>query len=201
MELLLIRHAEPIRLEVTEGQPDPDLTERGVEQAALLAAWVDDEPIDALYSSTMRRARSTVAPLAQRRGLPVPADPDLVELTFGESIYLPFLEGQDTDHPVVQMWARRLANQRDDEVVLTFRRTVVAAIRRVIDAHPDGTAAVVCHGGVVNAVLTTALGVPDTIVFDLDYTSISRVRVTPTGRWLVRSVNEAAHLRPLRRPA
>lgn len=201
MELLLIRHAEPTRLEVTEGQPDPDLAERGIEQAERLAEWLDDEPIDALYSSTMRRARSTAAPLGRRRGLPIPTDGDLVELTFGESIYLPYREGRDDDHPVVQLWARRLANQRDDEVVLAFRRTVVGAIQRIVDAHPDAVVAVVCHGGVVNAVLTTALGIPETIVFDLDYTSISRLRVTPSGRWLVRTVNETGHLRVLRQPS
>jgi len=48
MELLLIRHALPIRREVTEGAADPPLSDDGVRQANLLADYLASEKIDAI---------------------------------------------------------------------------------------------------------------------------------------------------------
>ena len=39
MELLLIRHARPLRAESVDGPADPGLSELGRRQAAALAAW------------------------------------------------------------------------------------------------------------------------------------------------------------------
>ncbi|HBU74808.1 MAG TPA: histidine phosphatase family protein, partial [Acidimicrobiaceae bacterium] len=46
MELLLIRHALPIRREVTEGAADPPLSDIGRQQAQLLADYLASEQID-----------------------------------------------------------------------------------------------------------------------------------------------------------
>ena len=40
MELILIRHALPVRMEVTEGTADPHLDERGHAQARHLAEYL-----------------------------------------------------------------------------------------------------------------------------------------------------------------
>ena len=59
MELLLIRHALPIRRELTEGRADPELADIGHQQAAHLASYLAEERIDTLYASPMLRARQT----------------------------------------------------------------------------------------------------------------------------------------------
>src|SRR5205809_1084762 len=56
MELILIRHGLPERREDTA---DPPLSDHGHEQARRVAAWLADEAIDAVYASTMLRARQT----------------------------------------------------------------------------------------------------------------------------------------------
>jgi broad specificity phosphatase PhoE len=58
------------------------LTELGQQQAAALAAWMPGAVpnVDAIYSSTMQRARETVAPLAAAYGLPVNFDERLREV-------------------------------------------------------------------------------------------------------------------------
>ena len=65
MELLLIRHGLPVRIDDAEGPADPPLsrTEVGTRPSAL-AGWLAPLGIDALYVSPMRRARETAAPLA-----------------------------------------------------------------------------------------------------------------------------------------
>ena len=65
MELILIRHGLPLRIETDDGKPaDPDLSDTGHQQAALMAAWLEQEHIDAIYSSPMNRAQQTAEPLA-----------------------------------------------------------------------------------------------------------------------------------------
>jgi broad specificity phosphatase PhoE len=55
MELILIRHALPLRVEREDGSPaDPGLSEKGIEQAAKLARWMESEKLDAIYSSPMK---------------------------------------------------------------------------------------------------------------------------------------------------
>ena len=56
MEILLIRHGQPERVEGAEGPADPPLTEDGRHQAQRLAAWLAHEPVRHVVTSTLRRA-------------------------------------------------------------------------------------------------------------------------------------------------
>ena len=60
MELVLIRHAEPVRVDGVVGgaAADPALSARGVEQAIAVSRVLRAEGLDALYSSPMRRRTS-----------------------------------------------------------------------------------------------------------------------------------------------
>ncbi len=75
MELLLIRHALPIRREFVDGPADPDLSLDGHAQAQHLATYLSSEHLDAIYASPLRRARQTAAVVAARHlrgtGLPM----------------------------------------------------------------------------------------------------------------------------------
>jgi probable phosphoglycerate mutase len=72
MRLLLIRHGQtPSNVDgiLDTRIPGPGLTELGRSQAAALPTTLADEPIGALFVSTMRRTHETVAPLAAALGL------------------------------------------------------------------------------------------------------------------------------------
>jgi broad specificity phosphatase PhoE len=63
-------------LHTPEGERDPDLTEEGRRQAALLADRLAPEGPMAIHVSDYRRTRQTAAPLAARLGLtPIVYDP------------------------------------------------------------------------------------------------------------------------------
>ena len=79
MELLLIRHALPIRRELEAGVADPELSESGHSQAAHLAQYLSSERIDAVYSSPLLRAQETAGPVAAAHGLEVRIEPGLAE--------------------------------------------------------------------------------------------------------------------------
>ena len=74
MRLLLIRHGQTpanVRGELDTGRPGPGLTALGRAQAAAIPAALSDQPIDAIYASTLVRTQQTAAPLALARTLPV----------------------------------------------------------------------------------------------------------------------------------
>lgn len=72
--LLLIRHCR------SSGQlPEAQLTAEGAADAAKLAFHLECLGADAVYSSSFQRARATVLPFAQRKGLEIVFDERLIE--------------------------------------------------------------------------------------------------------------------------
>ena len=195
MQMLLIRHALPVRIEGAPGPADPPLSDLGRRQAERLAAWLADEPIDAVWCSPMRRARETAAPLAAALGHEVVIDDDLAEFDRDADTYIPMeelkAEGDPRWNAVVEgPWA-------DDEHARSFESGVAGAMHRVVTANPGRTVAVVCHGGVINAFLADVLGLDDPLFFYPAYTGISRVLAARSGERSIETINEAAHLRDL----
>lgn len=196
MELLLIRHGLPERVERDDGLPaDPPLAPRGREQAERLAHWLAAERIDALYTSPLRRAHETALPLAQRMQLELAIEPGVAELDQDSSTYLPLDELKASDP---ERWRALVQGGLYAGIDLAaFQRRVVASLERVIGAHPGQRVAVVCHGGVINGWARHVLGVssPLFLFFDPTYTSINRFMAAKTGERSLVSLNEAAHLR------
>lgn len=196
MELLLIRHAEPVRVESATGIADPPLTAAGRSQADRLAGWLSVETIDHVCTSPLRRAEETAAPIAAARDLVAEVIPGLAEFDAEASSYIPMEELKATGDPrlaaMVEGRWEELGSQVDPEV---FRAEVVATVTGVARDHPGRKVAVVCHGAVINAYLGDVIGTPRLLWFEPRYTSVSRVAVSRAGIRSVLSVNEVAHLR------
>jgi probable phosphoglycerate mutase len=190
MELLLIRHALPVRVDegAAEGPADPALADAGRRQAAALAEWLAEEKVDAIYCSPMRRALETATPLAARLGLEAIIEDGVAEYDRDALSYIPIEELKAAGDP---RW-HQVPEQPEH-----FRGVVVEAIERIVAAHPAQRVAVVCHGGVVNAYAAHVLGIDDVLFFLPHYTSISRIMAASTGERSIASLNEAAHLRQL----
>ena len=190
MELLLIRHALPVRIDEgsVSGPADPHLAPLGVTQANALAEWLAGEQIDAVWSSPMRRARETAAPVAALLGHPITVDDGLAEYDRDAASYIPIEELKAANDP---RWSQ--LPERPEE----FQAEVVAAVERVVSAHPGQRVAVVCHGGVVNAYAGHVLGIDDPLFFLPHYTSITRILAASSGIRSIESLNESAHLRGL----
>ena len=198
MDLLLIRHAEPIRVENVDAPADPPLHVRGIEQARRLAAWLASEtdPVDELWSSPLQRARQTAEPFASTSDLPVRVGHDLAEWDRLAAEYIPIEElraANDERWQALITGAAMEAHVNPDE----WRETVVAAVEGIVAANTGRRAAVVCHGGVINAYLSWVLGLPTQNFFLPRYTSISRVAAARSGQRSVVSINETGHLRGL----
>jgi 2,3-bisphosphoglycerate-dependent phosphoglycerate mutase len=201
MELLLIRHALPYRVEMAEGTAaDPELSEAGHEQAEALGEFLAGEHIDALIASPLRRALQTAEHVSARTGLEIVVDSELAEFDRHSHFYIPYEELKAEKD---ERWDDLIAGRwgTDGEVdPATFQAVVVETTERIIAANAGRTVAVVCHGGVINAYLAHVLGVSGPagpMFFEPAYAGISRVMAARTGQRQLRSINEHGHVRSL----
>jgi probable phosphoglycerate mutase len=195
MELLLIRHALPVRRELVEGSADPELSEAGFAQAEHLARYLVSEQLHAIYASPLRRAVQTAAPVAQQLGLPVTVLDGIAEYDRHSNEYVPIEELKAANDP---RWQQMLddAWSNVEETRDEFAARVFAAIEGVIAEHPGENVAVICHGGVINSYLAAVLGVPNSVGFFYpNYTSIHRVLASRAGQRQILTINETHHLR------
>jgi probable phosphoglycerate mutase len=191
MDLLLIRHALPVRIEDGDGPADPELSDEGWRQAGALAAWLADEAIEVMVVSPLRRAQETAEPLASLLELEVATVDGLAEFDRNAPWYIPIEELKAADDP---RWHAMIAGDWDLDPV-EFQRSVVEAVDGIIADNPGRTVAAVCHGGTINAYLSAVLGLDKLMFFVPDYTSVSRVRASRSGPRSLVSLNETAHLR------
>lgn len=199
MQLLLVRHGEPLAAEAEPGAAhgaDPALSTQGERQAHRLADWLAASPeaadVAEVVVSPMRRAQQTAAPLLVALGAGSTVCDGLAEFDRGRASYRPVHERTEGDPE----WERIRVGQYPSFVDgAAFGATVVGAVDAVADRHPGrATAVLVCHAGVINTYLATLLGLERPLMFPLDHGSVSRVLVSRTGERRVRSVNETQHV-------
>jgi probable phosphoglycerate mutase len=158
MHLYMIRHGQShVNLpDWAGGNTDEGLTELGQQQAAALAAWLPQEVphIDALYASTMKRARETAVPLARAYDVSIRYDDRLREIGNNRFDHTPWpddeLPPQHADY-----WAseRPFASITPDsdggETLMHFRTRVGLFVEELVERHREEIVVTVCHGGVI----------------------------------------------------
>ncbi len=195
MEIVLVRHGLPLRVELETGIADPGLASEGHEQAEKMAAYLGVEDIEAIYVSPLRRAIETARPLCKVLGLEAVVSEGVAEFDRNSREYVPVEELRATNDP---RWEKLLRGEWDgvDEDPSLFKARVVATVEDMIARHPGGRVVVVCHGGVINQYLAHVLGIETHIGFFYPkYTSIHRVMAARSGQRSIVSINEASHLR------
>jgi 2,3-bisphosphoglycerate-dependent phosphoglycerate mutase len=196
MELLLVRHAEPVRIAAGEvsGPADPGLTARGLDQAERLAAWLAAEGVDALVTSPLRRARETAGPIAAATGLDAEVIEGIAEYDAHSGEYIPIEELRELKD---ERWRATIEGRWTDVGGIDpfeFQARVVPVVDDLIARHPGERVVAVSHGGVVNVFLAHVLGIERKLWFHPEYTSVSRVHASREGTRSVGSVNETGHL-------
>jgi broad specificity phosphatase PhoE len=195
VEIVLVRHGLPLRVELETGIADPELAAEGHEQAEKMAAYLGVEDIEAIYVSPLRRAIETARPLCKLLGIEAVVSEGVAEFDRNSREYVPVEELRATNDP---RWEKLLRGEWDgvDEDPSLFKSRVVATVDDMIAKHPGGRVVVVCHGGVINQYLAHVLGIETHIGFFYPkYTSIHRVMAARSGQRSIVSINEASHLR------
>ncbi len=195
MELLLIRHALPVRRELADGVADPELSTDGHAQAEHLATYLSSEHLDAIYASPLRRAHQTASAVAAHRPLDVEVCDGVAEYDRLSPEYIPVEELKAENDP---RYHAVLGGEwlGVDETADEFRERVVTSVEKLIDAPAGGRIAVVCHVGVINRYLCHVLGLQSPRGFFYpNYTSINRIAAARGGPRSIVTINETSHLR------
>jgi broad specificity phosphatase PhoE len=193
MEILLVRHGEPVTAESLAGPVDPELTERGRWQAECLGAWLACEPIDHVIASSKRRAIETAEPLATRLGLEAEILPDLVEIDRNARVYAPPpLLAERFPEYHAEMAAGNFERIGWDSYEV-FQQRVTTAWQSILERPRGERVLVACHGGTIGVILSQVLGISTHALFDATpFASITRILVE-AGEARLRTLHEIAH--------
>jgi broad specificity phosphatase PhoE len=182
--LWLVRHAEvETRYQNTfGGRIDMNLSDRGRQQAKILAGHLRDKKIDAIYASPMKRVQQTLAPCL-KNGAPAPTVlPGLREVDFGDWTGFNWeqVRAKFGVHPYDWLDEIELGAVPNGETGVQFRARVEPCVFEIIRRHPGGTAAVFCHGGVIRMILAILLELPlpKTNAFEIEYASVTRLALS-----------------------
>ena len=195
MEVLLIRHAIPIRRELETGIANPELALEGLKQADLMAQYLASEKLHAIYASPMQRAQQTAQPLAAVQGLTITTVDGVAEYDKNSNQYVPVEELKAKNDP---RWQEMLRGEwtSTDETEEEFINRTVSSIEKIITNHASQRVAIVCHGGVINAYICHVLGLKNQRGFFYpNYTSIHRIAAAGSGERSIVTLNETSHLR------
>jgi broad specificity phosphatase PhoE len=119
------------------------LSERGLRQAQALGDYFAGRPIEGVYSSPLTRALQTSTPIAERHGLEVVEEPDLLES-------MAYLQGRPGDKRLFKnpLNARYFLNPLRPswgEPYSSIRARMARGVAAIRDAHRGGEAVAVSH--------------------------------------------------------
>ena len=149
MKLYIARHGETawnVENRVS-GRTDIPLTERGMEQARLLAKNAMDKGIEVIIASPLLRARQTAQAVSDAIGIPVEIDERLIELDFGI-----FEGGPRTDPDFQYTRAQFPTRYPGGESAFQLAHRVYGCLEDVKKKYAGKTVLLVCHGGVCRMV-------------------------------------------------
>ena len=198
MSLLIIRHGETAFNRDRVMQPaETPLSDRGREQAILLAQRLSTEGITRMLASDFPSAAMTAQALSEEIGVEIEFEPLLQERNFGDLRGQTFIELEAQDiNPFAEHY-----DPEGGETWQEFDRRVSHAWSRIQSTLPaSGTLAIVTHGLVCSALLHNHLEfqplASDTgRLYPFRNASFTLVESSPP--WRVKLLNCAEHLETL----
>ena len=200
-EIILVRHGETEWnvAEIFRGRIDIDLNEMGIKQAGLLAEYLSNVKIDAIYSSPLKRALKTAEIVAGYHKLDVDIAPGLTDFNFGKWQGLSHQEVKDKYKQLYAEWINHPAQVKmpAGESLDDVRKRTNDVVAELIASY-EGTVVLVSHR-VVNKVLICAL-------LGLDNSHFWNIRQDTCGitiftyeneRFILIKHNDTSYLKPI----
>ena len=175
----LLRHGEPQGGHRFRGQIDDPLSDQGWLQ--MWEALGDAAPWQHIVASPLRRCSDFARALADKRQLPYTLEPGFKEIRFGvwEGLTAEEIQQLDGDH------YRRYREDPEGympagaESMAEFVARVARTWESLLGAQRGRHVLLVCHAGVIRAVLSRVLGITPKNLFrvQIDYASLSRFKI------------------------
>ena len=207
LKFLIIRHGETFSNaeERFSGQQDVGLTEKGIWQAEQLANRLQAFPIQAIYSSDLKRSIHTASIIASKHSLTLQIEPLFREICFGEWEGLRWeeIDPENSKEQFRDWWRQPYRPFPGGESISDLKRRVKCGLKKIIAEYDNdeqgntiNTIAIVCHGGVTRIIISIALDIPlEKIWYIKQYSTALNIIIyhNPNIFW-VESINDINHL-------
>lgn len=199
LRLFVIRHGETdfSRERRFAGARDVPLSARGRLQSEAVAAALTGEPLAAVYTSPLERARASAELIAKPHGLEPRIAPAFREMGFGEWEGLLHDELASRSPSEATGWRQspHLAMPPGGERLADVTARVQEAVARLRDEHPGATVALVTHAIVTRLVVLQALGLGPERLWSVDASPAGITEIEYQGAWVtMHRMNTLAHL-------
>lgn len=190
--LYIIRHGETnsnIR-RTCLGHKDVELNENGKAQALDLCKRLGNVHFDAVYSSPLSRAISTIAPYGKT---PVIMNFALIERDFGIWDDMTFEEIESAYPKEYKKWHADWLGYKipGGESSAEVQARVNDVMDKIIDNHPNGTVAVVTHLGTARHIISHLLGLTaeQSWRFTFENAKYAVIEIDDNGNGLLKGLN------------
>ena len=157
--IIIVRHGETEwnASETFRGRRDVALNEMGIKQAQCVGEYLAEQPIEAVYSSPLKRAMDTAEQVAARQDLVVAVSEGLVDFDYGVWEGKTHSEVKAGYRELYEQWEKEPHRVRmpRGESLDEVRDRAMGVIGSVVSKH-DGTVVLASHR-VVNKVLVCAM--------------------------------------------
>lgn len=185
--------------EIFRGRADVELNEAGIRQAELLAGYLEGWPVEAVYSSPLKRALRTAEIVAAPHRLGVTLSQELIDLHFGEWQGLSHHAVRERYKALYAQWLHNphLAQVPGGESLDDVGTRATGLVHRVIAEH-QGTVVLVSHRVVHKVMICALLGLDNSHFWNirLDTCGITSF-VYEDGRFVLAGHNDTSFLKLL----
>jgi broad specificity phosphatase PhoE len=157
LRLILVRHGETEenRLQIVQGQKDGELTAAGMNEISILSETLQNESMDAVYSSDLKRAMASANILVANRPLQVQSEPRLREQSYG------VFEGKKLFHMLRRMKQEGTGfncfNPTGGENADFFKERIKQLLNEITAKHAGDCVLLVTHYGVIRMLIEEIL--------------------------------------------
>lgn len=181
-----------------QGWTDISLSETGRKQAACLAKRFEEIPIDAVYSSSLRRAYDTAKIVAERKNLPVIIEDSFKEINFGEweGHTAPELEEKFGEHYIKFFHEPYEHTFPGDGSFQNVTKRIARGLISVLEKYRDRNVLIISHGGIIRLAIIYLMEMDGSFYRKLwiDNTGVSIIEWKEDSK-LLRCLNDFSHLR------
>lgn len=202
-KIFLVRHgqSEGNNKQIFLGHTDLGLTPLGSLQAEAVGDYLKGKNISAIYSSKLRRAMLTAAPLSDKISVPVTESEGIMEIYAGEwegNTYDELLEKFPKTYGV---WMKDIGNSVCDggESIADVQKRGLAALRDICEKNDGKNIAVVSHGGCIRSMMCHFYGKPLSEMKNIPWVSNASVTMVnyDNGRFEIEKADITDHLEGL----
>ena len=203
MDIILARHGETEWNveEIFRGRSDIDLNETGLKQAELLAGYLSDLDITAIYSSPLKRAMNTAEITARHHRLNVISSPGLIDFNYGKWQGVTNREIKEKYPELYAEW-----NSHPDRVTipggenLNDVRERASSVVKTVITECEGTAVLVSHRVVIKVLICALLGLDNSCFWNVRQDNCGTTTFTyEDGLFILKEHNNTSFLKPIQK--